>query len=276
MSVAPAIPLLDGTQLPALGFGSPSVDPARGEQLFLDALTAGYRLFDTAQSYGNVLGSALKRTDIPRDEIVVQTKILGRNQGYDSTFRAVDESLEQLELDYIDIYMVHWPNPAYDLYVETWKAMIELRAQGLIRSLGVCNFTDEYLDRLVEETGVAAVVNQIERHPLFPNTGQVRLNANRGIVTESWSSFGRGNSFMADPAIARVAEAHGVSAGQAVLRWHIQGGSVPISYSTKPQRIRENLDVFGFELSRSEMDLLSALESGRLWGQDPRDSNYLE
>jgi len=277
VTVVPTLPLLDGNTVPAVGFGSPDVDPARGEALFLEALDAGYRLIDTAQAYGNeeVVGAALARTSVPREKIQVATKISGANQGRKPTLSSFEESRRKLGVDYVDFLLIHWPNPEYDLYVETWGAMIELRDRGVVRSIGVCNFTDAFLQRLEDETGVLPVVNQIERHPLFPNQAQVDSDARRGIVTESWSALGRGHAFVDDPVIAGIAAAHGVTAGQVVLRWHVQGGSVPLSYSTRAERIRQNIDVFSFALTDDEMTAVSGLETGRIWGQDPADSNYL-
>lgn len=277
MTTIPTLPLLDGNSLPAIGFGSPDVDAEQGEALFLEALDAGYRLIDTAQAYGNeaVVGSVIARTTVPREDIQIATKISGANQGYDETLASFEQSRRLLQIDVVDLLLIHWPNPAFDRYVETWRAMIDLREKGLVRSIGVSNFTDEFVQRLENETGVLPVVNQIERHPLFPNQEQVTLNSRRGIVTQSWSALGRGHGFLTNPVLAKIGDAHGVTPGQVVLRWHIQGGSVPLSYSTQPKRIHQNLDVFSFELSDEEMSAVSGLEQGRIWGQDPRESNYL-
>jgi len=273
----PTIELLDGNRIPAVGFGSPDADPSVAAVAFAAAFEAGYRLVDTAQAYGNedVVGRAVRDSGLPREQIQVATKVPGKDHGYDETLASFDVSLANLGLDYVDFYLIHWPNPAYDRYVDTWRAMIELRERGRVRSIGVCNFTGAYVDRLVRETGVAPVVNQIERHPLFPNDAQLAADRERGVVTESWSALGRGHSFIDDPVIGRVAEAHGVTPGQAVLRWHVQGDSVPISYSRRPERVRQNIDVFSFELTADEIAAISSLESGRIWHQDPTESNYL-
>ncbi|HEX7490636.1 MAG TPA: aldo/keto reductase [Candidatus Limnocylindrales bacterium] len=273
----PTRELNDGTTIPAIGFGNPSVDEKRGEELYGLALDAGYRLIDTAQAYGTegVVGRAVNRSSVPREEIRVQTKVPGRDHGYAETLKSFDRSRVSLGLDYVDIYLIHWPNPGYDKYVDTWRAMIELRHKGLVRTIGVCNFTSAFIERLWSETGVLPAINQIERHPLFPNADQLRFDADRGIATESWSPLGRGHAFIAEQAIVSAAAAHGVTPGQIVLRWQIQGGSVPIPFSTRPERIHQNLDVFGFELTDEEMAAISGLESGRIWGQDPSEIDYL-
>lgn len=273
----PTLPLLDGNRIPAVAFGSPNAPSAIAERAFQAAFDAGYRLIDTARSYGNedVVGRAVRASGLPREQVQVETKLAGKDHGYQATFDAFGVSLDALGLDYVDLYLIHWPNPQYDKYVESWKAMIELRSQGLVRSIGVSNFTDEFIQRLIDETGVAPVVNQVERHPLFPNAAQVNADQRRGIVTESWSSLGRGHAFIHDPVLAGVARAHDVTPGQVVLRWHVQGGSVPVSYSTKPERIQQNIDLFSFELSDQELAAIARLESGRIWGQDPAQSNYL-
>lgn len=277
MILVPRLPLLDGNTMPAVAFGSPDIAAEQAEEVFLAAFDAGYRLVDTAQAYGNedVVGRAISRTSVPRDELQVSTKVPGKDHGYERTLDSFERSRIALDVDYVDFYLIHWPNPAHDRFVDTWRAMIELRDRGLVRSIGVCNFTDAYIDRLVDETGVPPVVNQIERHPLFPNQAQLDGDSRRGVVTQSWSALGRGNAFINDRVIAEVADAHGVTPGQAVLRWHVQGGSVPVSYSTRAERIRQNIDVFGFELTDGEMAAISALETGRIWGQDPIESNYL-
>ncbi len=277
MTAIPIRKLNDGTALPAIGYGTPSVDAKRAEELFGLALDAGYRLIDTAQAYGNedVVGRAVNRSSVPREEIRVQTKVPGRDHGYVETLKSFERSRAALDLDYVDIYLIHWPNPGYDKYVETWRAMIELRDKGLVRSIGVCNFTYAFIERLERETGVLPALNQVERHPLFPNADQVRFDTARGIATESWSPLGRGHAFIGEPEIERAAAAHGVTPGQVVLRWQVQGGSVPIPFSTRPERIVQNLDVFGFALTREEMAAISGLERGRIWGQDPSETNYL-
>ncbi len=273
----PVKKLNDGTTIPAIGFGNPSVDARRGEELYGLALDAGYRLIDTAQAYGteDVVGRAVNKSSVPREDIRVQTKVPGRDHGYAETLESFERSRLALNLDYVDIYLIHWPNPGYDKYVDTWRAMIELREKGLVRSIGVCNFTEAFIERLGRETGVLPVVNQIERHPLFPNAEQLRSDSERGIVTESWSPLGRGHAFIGEPVIVEAAAAHGVTPGQIVLRWHVQGGSVPIPFSTRPERILQNLDVFGFELTPAEMAAIGGLRRGRIWDQDPSTTDYL-
>jgi diketogulonate reductase-like aldo/keto reductase len=268
--MAPTIRMNDGRDLPPVGFGSFPWNDDDSEASTLDALAAGYRLVDTALRYGNeaAVGRAIAATDVPRDEIVVTTKLAGRHHGHDETITGFHESLAALALDHVDLYLIHWPLPRLDAYVASWRAMIELRDQGLIRSIGVSNFTEAHLTRLIDETGVVPAVNQVELHPYFPQAALREFHAAHGIVTESWSPLGRGD-LLKEPAIAGIAEAHGVSPGQVVLRWHTQLGAVPIPASSNPSRRRENIDVFGFELTADEVAAISGLERGRIWDQDP-------
>jgi diketogulonate reductase-like aldo/keto reductase len=205
---------------------------------------------------------------VPREEIVVTTKLPGRHHGYEETLASFEESRARLGLEYVDLYLIHWPLPRVDRYVDSWKAMIKLREEGLVRSIGVSNFTAGHIERLEKETGVLPSVNQIELHPLLPQEDLRAFHAGKNIVTESWSPLGRGTPLLQDPAVARIAEAHGVSAGQVVLRWHTQLGAVPIPKSANPERQRANLDVFGFELSEDEMRSVADRAQRRVGG-DP-------
>lgn len=196
------------------------------------------------------------------------TKLPGRHHGYDETLASFEESRRRLGVDRVDLYLIHWPLPRADRYVDSWRAMIKLREEGLVRSIGVSNFTAAHIERLEKETGVLLTVNQIEAHPLFPQDALRAFHASKGIVTESWSPLGRGSALLDDPAVISVAEAHGVTPGQAVLRWHVQLGAVPIPKSADPERQRANLDVFGFELGAAQMAAIADRVPRRLGG-DP-------
>lgn len=269
--MTPTVTLNDGTQLPAIGLGTVK---AEGEDMAATvtlALDSGYRLIDTALRYETEpgVGQAIAESSVPRGEIVVTTKIPGRLHGYDEAKQSAHTSLSNLGVDYIDLLLIHWPLPKVDKYVDTWRAMIELQKDGLVKSIGVSNFTSAHLDRLAAETGVVPAVNQIELHPYFPQAELRGYHAEHGIVTESWSPLGRGSELLHAAPVADAAAAHGVSPGQVVLRWHVQLGAVPLPKSSNPDRQRQNLDVFGFELSEAEVAAISSLERGRIWDQDP-------
>ncbi|OIJ64624.1 aldo/keto reductase [Streptomyces mangrovisoli] len=270
MISVPAHNLNDGSTLPAIGLGTWPMDDTQAEQAVLGALGLGYRLIDTATNYRNEtgVGRGVARSDVPREEIVVTTKLPGRHHGYEETLASFEESRQRLGLDYVDLYLIHWPLPRVGRYVDSWKAMIKLREDGLVRSIGVSNFTPEHIQRLEKETGVLPSVNQIELHPLLPQDELRSFHLDKGIVTESWSPLGRGSELLDDPGIARIAQAHGVTPGQAVLRWHTQLGAVPIPKSSDPGRQRENLDVFGFELEPAEVRAIADRVHRRLGG-DP-------
>ncbi|PWI13347.1 aldo/keto reductase [Streptomyces sp. Act143] len=266
----PAHTLNDGTRFPAIGLGTWPLDDAEAEGAVAGALGMGYRLVDTATNYRNEAGVGLgiARSGVPREEVVVTTKVPGRHHGYEETLASFEESRRRLGLDYVDLYLIHWPLPRVDKYVDSWRAMIKLREDGLVRSIGVSNFTPEHIERLEKETGVLPSVNQIELHPLFPQEELRAFHAAKGIVTESWSPLGHGSDLLDDPVVSGVAEAHGVTPGQVVLRWHTQLGAVPIPKSSDPERQRANLDVFGFELDPAQLTAL-ADRSHRRIGGDP-------
>ncbi|MFD9589724.1 aldo/keto reductase [Streptomyces sp. NPDC059980] len=270
MTSIPALTAHDGTTIPAVGLGTWPMDDAQAEQAVSGALGVGYRLIDTATNYRNETGTGrgVARGGVPREEVVVTTKLPGRHHGYDETLASFEESRRRLGLDYIDLYLIHWPLPLVDKYVDSWKAMITLREQGLVRSIGVSNFTAEHLNRLETETGVLPAVNQIELHPYLPQDELRAFHADKGIITESWSPLGRGSSLLEDPALGKIAETHGVTPGQVVLRWHTQLGAVPIPKSADPGRQRANLDIFGFELTPEELATVSDHPRRRLGG-DP-------
>ncbi|MFB4420958.1 aldo/keto reductase [Streptomyces sp. QL37] len=262
--------LHDGSTIPAVGLGTWPLDDEAAEQAVAGALRAGYRLVDTALNYGNETGTGrgIASSGVPRQDVFVTTKVPGRHHGYEETLASFEESRGKLGLEYVDLYLIHWPLPRVDKYVDTWKAMIKLREEGLVRSIGVSNFTAEHLDRLERETGVLPVVNQIEMHPLLPQEELRAVHDAKGIVTESWSPLARGRQVLEAPEVVATAEAHGVTPGQVVLRWHTQLGAVPIPKSADPGRQRENLDLFGFELTQRELDLIGARPPHR-FGGDP-------
>jgi diketogulonate reductase-like aldo/keto reductase len=269
----PTHTLNDGAVLPAIGFGTYPLKDDEAVSGIVSAIEAGYRLLDTAVNYGNEqeVGEAVRTCGLPREELLVASKIPGRDHGYDDAIASVHGSLERMGLDYLDLHLVHWPNPSVGKYAEAWRALVDLREQGLVRSIGVSNFTAAHLDRVIAETGVTPAVNQIELHPYFPQAEMRADNAERGIQTESWSPLGKRQAPFAEPAVADAAEAHGVAPGQVILRWQVQLGSIPIPKSATPERQRANLDVFGFELSDAEMATITALgrPDGRLFGGDP-------
>jgi diketogulonate reductase-like aldo/keto reductase len=238
------------------------------------ALDVGYRLLDTAASYDNeaTVGRAVRLTSVPRDEVFVTSKIPGRYQDRALALETIEESLLRMGLDYIDFYLIHWPNPGRDRYLDAWDALLEARDRGYIRHAGVSNFLPEHLDRLVAATGEAPVVNQIEMHPYFPQLEQLEVHRRMGIVTEAWTPLGRGNELLADPTIRRVAQAHGWTPAQCVLRWHEQLGAVPLPKAESVERQCENLNSIQLEpLADDELAAISALgrPDGRTTDQDP-------
>lgn len=269
----PEITLNDGLTLPAIGFGTYSLKGAAGVRVIESAIDAGYRLIDSAFNYENegAVGEAVRRSTVPREQLRVTSKLPGRHHSFDQALTTIQESLFRAGLDYYDLYLIHWPNPSKDLYVEAWRALIEAKKWGLIRSIGVCNFLPEHLERLIQETGVTPSVNQIELHPYFSQEKQRAWDKEHGIVTESWSPLGRANSLLQDPVIREIAESHQKSIAQIILRWHIQLGALPLPKSSSSKRQIENLSVFDFSLTDEEMQTISGLShvDGRIADQDP-------
>jgi 2,5-diketo-D-gluconate reductase A len=278
MPQIPTLTLNNGHTIPQLGFGVFQVPPDQVIEPVETALEAGYRLIDTAAAYGNEdgVGKALANSGIPRDELFVTTKLWNADHEYDDALRAADTSLSKLGLDVVDLYLIHWPTPGRGNFVETWRALEKIYAEGRARSIGVSNFSIHHLNRLRSEATVVPAVNQIELHPRFPQDELRAYHQEHQIATEAWSPIGQGQGLLEDPTVRSVAEAHGKSPAQAVLRWHLQLGNVVIPKSVTPQRIRENLEVFDFELDDGEMAMLSSLSgqehAGRI-GPDPDHFN---
>lgn len=271
MRAIPTVTLNDGTSFPELGLGTYQLTGPEGVDAIVHAIEGGYRLLDSAVNYGNEeeVGEAVRRSGVDRDELLVASKIPGRDHGYDEAIASVRGSLDRMGLDRTDLHLIHWPNPRVDRYVDTWRALIALRGDGFVRSIGVSNFTERMLRRLVDETGVVPAVNQVELHPYFPQAPLRAFHARLGIRTESWSPLARRSELREEGVVREIAARHGVSPTQAVLRWHVQLGSTPIPKSADPSRQRENADVFGFSLRDDEIVALSGLERGRLWDGDP-------
>ncbi|SHG14877.1 aldo/keto reductase [Streptoalloteichus hindustanus] len=271
MSTVPNVALNNGVPIPQLGFGVFQVPDAEVALAVRTAIEAGYRSIDTAAIYQNEegVGRALAESGVPREELFVTTKLWNSEQGYDSTLRAFDESLRRLGLDYLDLYLVHWPVPSRDRYVDTWRAFEKLRGDGRVRAIGVSNFTEAHLRRVIEETGVVPAVNQVELHPRFPQAELRDFHARNGIATEAWAPLAQGGDLLTDPALAQVAEKHGRTPAQVVLRWHLQLGNIVIPKSVTPARIRENIAVFDFELDDEDMAAIAGLDTGTRNGPDP-------
>ena len=269
MSLVPSRPLRDGQSIPVIGLGTYPLDDDEAAAAVGIALELGYRLIDTAAAYGNEsgVGRAIARSRVPREELVVTTKLPGREHGFDETLASFQHSRTRLGLEYIDLYLIHWPLPRLDRYVESWRAMIRLQSEGVVRSIGVSNFTAAQIERLEHETGVLPAVNQIELHPHFPQRTMFDFDRAKDIATQGWSPLGRGN-LLDDATISAIATDHHVSPAHVILRWHVQRGVIPIPKSATPARQATNLDVFRFELTDHEMAIIGGLGHQRLGG-DP-------
>lgn len=269
----PVYELNDGIHVPVMGFGTYNLRGEAGVKAIHSAVDYGYRLLDSAFNYENegAVGKAVRTCGVPRDQMRVCSKLPGRHQRYRAARTAIEESLYRTGLDYYDLYLIHWPNPSKDLYSQAWEALIDAKERGLVRSIGVSNFLPEHLDRLIDDTGVAPSVNQIELHPYFPQRRQRGADNVRGIRTQSWSPLGRASAVLKEPEVVDIAQQHGKSVAQVIVRWHIQLGSIPIPKSAHPARQEENIDVFDFELTSAQMATISGLgrEDGRTEEQDP-------
>jgi diketogulonate reductase-like aldo/keto reductase len=270
--------LNDGLKLPAIGFGTYSLNGLNGVTSITQAVDVGYRLIDSAFNYENegAVGEAVRQCSVPRNELIITSKLPGRHHRYKEALATVEESLFRAGLDYYDIYLIHWPNPITNLYVEAWQALIESKKRGYIRSIGVCNFLPEHLERLVSETGVTPSINQIELHPYFNQQNQVLWNKEHKIMTESWSPLERGGNLMVEESIVKIAKAHKKTPTQIILRWHIQLGALPIPKASSKEHQLENISIFDFQLSEYEMNTINGLTKpdGRINNQDP--SSYEE
>src|SRR5262245_6258357 len=275
---SPSITLNDGNSIPQVGLGVWQTPPEDTERAVATALDAGYRHVDTAAAYGNEkeVGQAIKnaaKSGLPRADVYLTTKLWNADHGYDDTLAAFDASMDKLGVEYLDLYLIHWPMPARNAFVDTFKAFAHLRDQGRIRSIGVSNFEPEHLRILVDATGIVPAVNQIELHPLLQQQELREVHAQLGIATEAWSPLGQG-SLLSNPKVTAVAEAHGKTPAQVLIRWHIQLGNIVIPKSVTPERIVSNFDVFDFDLSEQEMASISSLGDGTRRGPDPTTFNF--
>ena len=263
--------LNDGTTLPAIGFGTYPLKGEDGISVMVSALEAGYRLLDSAVNYENEVevGEALRRSGLPREDVAIATKIPGRFHARDLALQSLRDSASRFQVEQLDLALIHWPSQ--DLYPQAWQALVEAQRDGLVRTIGVSNFTHVHLHRIIDESGVTPAVNQIELHPYFPQPRMRAVHESLGIRTQAWSPMGKRQAPFHEPAVADAATAHDVTPGQVILRWHVQLGSLPLPKSATPERQLQNLDVFGFELTEAEMDAITALgkPDGRLFGGDP-------
>lgn len=266
----PTLPLNDGRRIPQLGFGLWRVPADRTAETTATALRMGYRLVDGAAIYGNEkgLGEGIRASGLPRDEVFVTTKVWNTEQGFDKAIRAAEASLKRLGLDHVDLLLIHWPCPAKDLYLDTWRALIRLREEGRARSIGVSNFQEPHLRRIIGETGVVPVLNQVEINPRLQQPALRAFHAAHGIVTQSWTPLGEGRSFAAAPVLAAAART-GRTPAQVILRWHIQIGAAVIPRSTRAAGLAENMALFDFALTGAEMAAIAALDEGARCGPDP-------
>jgi 2,5-diketo-D-gluconate reductase A len=274
MVFAPLVEMNDGRSIPVIGFGVWQVPDDVVVDATVKALEVGYRHIDTAYLYHNErgVGEALRRSGLDRDDVFVTTKVWNTDHGYDQTLRAFDKSTGLLGIDEVDLYLIHWPTPARDVYLDSWRALIRLREEGRARSIGVSNFHDAHLRKIIDETGVIPAINQIELHPWLPQTQLRDIDARLGIKTEAWSPLGSGR-LIDDPVIAEVATKHGKSPAQVMVRWSIQLGNIVLPKSVTPERIEQNIDVFDFQLDDADMAAIATLESGRRTGPNPDEFN---
>lgn len=273
----PHLTLNDGRTIPQLGLGVFLVDPDEAERIVTDALEAGYRHIDTAMIYKNEegVGRAIAKSGVPREELFITTKLWNSDQGTDSARAALDLSLQKLQLDYVDLYLIHWPSPKYGKHVESWQTLVELRESGTARSIGVSNFMQQHLEDIDAATGVVPVVNQIELHPALQQRALRAFQEPRGTLTESWGPLGQGKYELAElPGLAEIAERHGKSVQQVAIRWHLQEGLIVFPKTTKKERMVQNADVFDFELSTEEMATIAAADKDLRVGAHPDNTDF--
>lgn len=276
MAQIPAITLNNGVPIPQLGFGVFQIPPEETAAAVTAAFEAGYRHIDTATIYGNEagVGEAVAAAAIPRDQLFITTKLWNTDQGYDEALRAFDRSAAELQLDVVDLYLIHWPVSALDRYAESWRALERLQAEGRVRAIGVSNFQPDHLQRLIDQFEVVPAVNQIELHPLLQQPEVRAFNARHGIATQAWSPLAKGGAILDHPQLAAIARRHGKSAAQVILRWQIELGNVVIPKSVTPKRIAENAAVFDFELTAEEMAAIATLDRGERTGPHPDSSEF--
>lgn len=278
MAQQPVLKLADGASIPQLGLGVWQVDPEICERVVSDGIKAGYRSIDTAEGYRNEegVGAAIRSAGVPREELFITSKLRNSGHSRDAALRSFDESMQKLGIDQLDLFLIHWPIPSQDKYVEAWKALVELQQQGRIRSIGVSNFNQDHLERIIGETGVTPVVNQIELHPRFQQRDKRDFHKQHDIRIESWSPLGSGR-MLSDATVDRIAKAHGKSVAQVIIRWHLQEGLIVIPKSVHAERIAQNFDVFDFELTPDDMQTIAGLDqgaSGRV-GADPATASFM-
>ena len=271
------LPLISGHTIPQFGFGTYKLVGEEAYHGVLDALELGYRHIDTAAIYGNEagVGRAIANSDVAREDIFLTTKLWNSDQGYESAFEAFNASLEKLGTDYVDLYLIHWAKPQQGLYLDSWRALIELQKQGKVRSIGVSNFPEEQLREIIEKTGVVPAIHQIELHPYFSQEALRAVHAEYGIVTEAWSPLGNGSDLLQNPVLAEIAERHGATPAQVVLAWHLAKGTVVIPKSVTPSRIEENLASVNVKLTAEDIAAVDALSTpeGRI-GADPANIDF--
>ncbi|MDN6728330.1 MAG: aldo/keto reductase [Tetragenococcus halophilus] len=267
--------LTDGFSIPKLGFGTYKLNGAHGTRIIEQALQVGYRLLDTAFNYENegAVGRAIKNSSVARDQLTVASKLPGRYHSYKDALTTIEESVSRLNLDYIDLYLIHWPNPKEDKYVEAWQALVDAQKTGLVRSIGVSNFLPEHINRLEKETGVLPVINQVELHPEFNQQAQREFDASKGIVTQAWSPLGRASKILQNETIQKIADKYDKSIAQIILRWEVQLNVLPIPKASHYLRQVNNFAIFDFELSKEDMEIINGLtkENGRTNDQDPAE-----
>lgn len=263
--------LRDGNEIPQLGLGTYPMTDAQAEVAVSEAIARGYRLIDTAVNYENEtgVGRGVLRSGTDRGDIFVQSKLPGRDHGYEGAMRSIEGTLERMGLDYLDAYLIHWPNPSQNLYVDTWRALIKLQEEGTVKSIGVSNFLPEHIDRLIEETGVTPAINQIELHPYSQKKDWAAYNTDHAILTQCWSPLGRKTDMLKNSVLAGIAAEVGKSVAQVILRWEVQNSYLPIPKSSNTERMEANLDVFSWELTDDQMDAITALEADVGRGFDP-------
>ncbi len=280
MTLSPVLTFNDGNTIPQLGYGVWQVEDDVAEKVVVQAFEAGFRHIDTAKIYGNEagVGRAIERSGLSAADIFITTKLWNADQGYESTLKAFEESMERLGLETLDLYLIHWMQPKQDKYVDTWKALIELQKQGRVKTIGVSNFTKEGLQRLIDETGVVPAINQVELHPFFNQSELREFNASKGILTQAWSPLGQGGELLESPVIAQIAAKHNATPAQVVIAWHLAIGNVVIPKSVTESRIRENYAALEVSLDETDVQAINGLDqsaegAGRI-GPDPAVSDF--